>query len=65
MVPKSINPKRISLNAELVELGKEDFDKIENLKAEGEEIRYNNHKDVIGFDIYDEEVEDRPVEGTA
>ncbi|RPA81632.1 Aldo/keto reductase [Ascobolus immersus RN42] len=59
IVPKSNDPERIELNAELVELAREDFERVEGLKGEGEEVRFYNHERLIGFDIFDEKVEDR------
>ncbi|RPA81634.1 Aldo/keto reductase [Ascobolus immersus RN42] len=60
IVPKSTKLDRIVLNTKIIELSQEDFDKVEWLKADGEELRFNDPKGHIRFDIYDEK-NDEPV----
>lgn len=61
IIPKSSKPERISLNTKATELEDEDFRKVENLRDEASSMRMNDPKNHIGFDIYNEEVEE-PVE---
>lgn len=55
IVPKSNKEDRIVLNTKTVELSQEDFDRLENLKPDGEELRFNDPLRHIGFDIYNED----------
>lgn len=58
-MPKSNNPDRISLNTQSVVLEEGDFAAVEGLRAEeGTEVRMNDSRYHIGFDIYNEEVEE-------
>lgn len=59
VVPKSTNPERIKKNLEVGLLNEEEMKRIDRISVRR---RRNNHKDVIGFDIFDEE-RDEPVEG--
>lgn len=37
---------------------KEDFDKVEGLTSDEEGVRMNDPKELLGFDIYNEEVDE-------
>ncbi|KAL0639187.1 hypothetical protein Q9L58_001646 [Maublancomyces gigas] len=58
IVPKSNKPERISLNTKATQLEDQDFKKVENLRDEASSLRMNDPKNHIGFDIYNEEVEE-------
>lgn len=58
IVPKSNKPERISLNTQVIRLEDQDFKKVENLRDEASSMRMNDPKNHIGFDIYNEEVEE-------
>lgn len=58
IVPKSNKPERISLNTQVIELGNEDLRMIEYMRDEVGFIRMNDPRNHIGFDVYNEEVEE-------
>jgi len=58
IVPKSSSPGRIQLNTQVFELVEEDFEAIETLRDETTSVRMNDPKNHIGFDIYNEEMEE-------
>lgn len=58
IVPKSNRPERISLNTQFIQLDDQDFKKVEGLRDEANSMRMNDCKNHIGFDIYNEEVEE-------
>lgn len=58
IVPKSNKPERISLNTQVIQLEDQDFKIVEDLRDEASSMRMNDPKKHIGFDIYNEEVEE-------
>ncbi|KAF8246558.1 aldo-keto reductase [Wilcoxina mikolae CBS 423.85] len=58
IVPKSSNAGRILLNTQVFELAVEDFEAVETLRDEKTSMRMNDPKNHIGFDIYNEVVEE-------
>lgn len=58
IIPKSNKPERISLNTKAIQLEDHDFKRIEELRDEATSMRMNDSKNHIGFDIYNEEVEE-------
>ncbi|KAF8541690.1 aldo-keto reductase [Trichophaea hybrida] len=58
IVPKSSNARRILLNTQVFELAVEDFKAIETLRDEITSVRMNDPKNHIGFDIYNEVMEE-------
>lgn len=58
IVPKSNRPERILLNTQVIQLEESDFEKIEFLRDEVTSVRMNDSRNHIGFDIYNEHVEE-------
>lgn len=58
IIPKSNKPERISLNTEVIQLEEEDFQKVQSMRDEANSMRMNDPKNHIGFDIYNEQVEE-------
>ncbi|PKY00545.1 hypothetical protein P168DRAFT_299936 [Aspergillus campestris IBT 28561] len=62
VIPKTVHESRLVENMELRRMNEEDMEAITGLAERKGEVRYLDPKGHVGFDIFDEEV-DEPVEG--
>lgn len=64
MVPKSANLDRLVENLQVFQLSNEDFDVVDTLRTDDTAVRYMDPRNHVGFDIFDEEV-DEPIANKA